>query len=169
MLHHLVPDEVAPDSLEPNLAFYEPRTAHGSSLSPAVYASLFARAGDFRRALDALHIASRIDLDDLTGTTAAGVHVATMGGLWQALAFGFAGVRPGRGRLTVDPHLPPSWPAMEVRVRYRGTPVRVRVEHERFVVTCDAPVDLHAAGSDVTVGSGETTFRRADGDRRAER
>ena len=44
MLHHLVPDEVAPGSLEPNLAFYEPRTAHGSSLSPAIHAALFARA-----------------------------------------------------------------------------------------------------------------------------
>ena len=36
LLHHLVPEEVAPGSLEPNLAFYEPRTAHGSSLSPAI-------------------------------------------------------------------------------------------------------------------------------------
>lgn len=35
MLHHLVPDEVEPGSLAPNLRFYEPRTAHGSSLSPA--------------------------------------------------------------------------------------------------------------------------------------
>ena len=43
MLHHLVPDEVAADSLGPNLDFYEPRTAHGSSLSPAVHASLLAR------------------------------------------------------------------------------------------------------------------------------
>ncbi len=43
MLHHLVPDEVAPDSLSANLDFYEPRTAHGSSLSPAVHAALLAR------------------------------------------------------------------------------------------------------------------------------
>ena len=48
MLHHLVPDEVAPGSLGPNLDFYEPRTAHGSSLSPGVHASLFARAGQAR-------------------------------------------------------------------------------------------------------------------------
>ena len=45
MLHHLVPDEVEPASLAANLAFYEPRTAHGSSLSPAIHASLLARAG----------------------------------------------------------------------------------------------------------------------------
>ena len=45
MLHYLVPDEVAAGSLEPNLDFYGPRTAHGSTLSPGVHATLLARAG----------------------------------------------------------------------------------------------------------------------------
>ena len=59
MLHHLLPDEVAPDSLVPNLDFYEPRTAHGSSLSPAITASLLARCGPLpEAALDALRIAA---------------------------------------------------------------------------------------------------------------
>src|SRR2546423_12496017 len=94
MLHHLVPDEMAPDSLGANLDFYEPRTAHGSSLSPAVHASLLARAGRFREALAALRIAARIDLDDVSRSTASGIHLATMGGLWQALGRGFGGGRP---------------------------------------------------------------------------
>ena len=47
-----------------------------------------------RPALEALRIAARIDLDDLTGTTAGGLHLATMGGVWQALVFGFAGRAP---------------------------------------------------------------------------
>ena len=40
------PRETAPGSLAPNLAYYGPRTAHGSSLSPAVHATLLARAGE---------------------------------------------------------------------------------------------------------------------------
>ena len=59
MLHHLVPDEVAPDSLGPNLRFYEPRTAHGSSLSPATHALLEARVGDCDKALASLRLAAR--------------------------------------------------------------------------------------------------------------
>jgi trehalose/maltose hydrolase-like predicted phosphorylase len=127
MLHHLVPDEVEPGSLLPNLDFYEPRTAHGSSLSPAIHASLHARAGQFGDALAALRLAARIDLDDLTGTTASGVHLATMGGLWQALAFGFAGIRVRGDRLTVEPRLPAEWTALEVRLRFRGSPLRLRI------------------------------------------
>ena len=137
MLHHLIPDEAVPGSLAANLDFYEPRTAHGSSLSPAIHASLFARAGRFDEALESLRLASRLDLDDLTGTSAGGLHVATMGGVWQALAFGFAGIRPRDGVLVIDPRLPPAWGALELRVRFRGRPLAVRIEHRGVSVTGD--------------------------------
>src|SRR5918911_1002983 len=66
-------DEVAPGSLGPNLAFYGPRTAHGSSLSPAVHAALLARDGQPEQALELFRLACRLDLDDLTGTSAGGL------------------------------------------------------------------------------------------------
>jgi len=142
MLHHLVPDEVAPGSLLPNLDFYEPRTAHGSSLSPAVHASLLARAGRFREALQALRVAARIDLDDLTRSTASGVHLATMGGVWQALVFGFAGVRPRGDALVVDPRLPPEWGAIELRLRFRGSPLRLRIDRDGVELDAASELDL---------------------------
>ncbi|GAA1798731.1 glycoside hydrolase family 65 protein [Planosporangium flavigriseum] len=138
MLHHLVPDQVAPGSLPVNLDFYEPRTAHGSSLSPAIHAALLARGGRFEPALEWLRVATRIDLDDLTGTTAGGLHLATMGGLWQALAFGFAGVRATHRCLVVDPRLPPRWNALEFGLRYRGVPFRLRVEPRGVEIDSDA-------------------------------
>jgi trehalose/maltose hydrolase-like predicted phosphorylase len=153
MLHHLLPEEVAGDSLEPNLDFYEPRTAHGSSLSPAIHAALLARAGRLREALKALRIAARIDLDDLTGSTAGGVHLAAMGGLWQAFVFGFAGVRPHADVLRVEPHLPHEWEALELRLRFRGSPLRLRVD--RSGVSLDAGPELalrrHNHGWEVVV------------------
>ena len=62
MLHHLVPGEIAAGSLAPNLDYYGPRTAHGSSLSPAVTASLLARAGRPDEALAMLRTALALDL-----------------------------------------------------------------------------------------------------------
>jgi trehalose/maltose hydrolase-like predicted phosphorylase len=128
MLHHLLPDEVAAGSLVPNLDFYEPRTAHGSSLSPAITASVLARAGRYRPALEALRLAARMDLDDLSGSTAGGLHLATMGGLWQALVFGFGGIRPAGGGLRVEPRLPPEWNGLEVCLRFHGRPLRLRLD-----------------------------------------
>ena len=130
MLHHLVPDEVEPGSLRPNLSFYEARTAHGSSLSPAIHAALLARGGEPDRALVPFRMAARLDLDDLTGTTSGGLHLATMGGLWQALAYGFCGLRPGRRppqhRPSAAQRVVGSLPASGVSRRTRPHPRRTR-------------------------------------------
>ena len=160
MIHHLLPDEAVAGSLEPNLRFYEPRTAHGSSLSPAIHASLHARARDFDRALEALRIAARMDLDDLTGSTAQGLHLATMGGTWQALAFGFMGLRPRGGMLHVDPVLPPSWSAIEFRVRFRGSRVRVRKERSHLSIWTDKRISVVVGSTPFATGPGNLAFRR---------
>lgn len=160
MLHHLLPDDVEPGSLEPNLRYYEPRTAHGSSLSPGIHAALFARARDYPRALDALRIAARIDLDDLTGATAGGLHLGAMGSVWQALAFGFLGLRPRGDVLTLDPRLPPEWSALELRVTFRGTPVRLRKEHARLIAHAGRPLVLALGDLRHPVGPEGVTFRR---------
>jgi trehalose/maltose hydrolase-like predicted phosphorylase len=160
LLHHLVPDEVVPGSLEPNLRFYESRTAHGSSLSPAIHAAVQARARDFDDALETLHLAARMDLDDLSGSTGAGLHLATMGGLWQALAFGFAGLRPRSGTLHVDPVLPPAWSALELSVVFRGAKVRIRKERAHLSIHTDRRTAVVVGGTPFTAGPGTLEFRR---------
>ena len=146
MLHHLVPDEVAPGSLGVNLDYYEPRTAHGSSLSPGTHAALLARAGRFEAALDALEMTAYLDLDDRTRTAEQGLHIPTMGGLWQALVMGFAGIRPAGDALAVDPRLPPAWSLLEVPVRFRGRRFRVTLEHDRITLRSSGPVAVAVAG-----------------------
>ncbi len=149
MLHHLVPEEVAEGSLRPCLDFYEPRTAHGSSLSPAISASLLARAGRPNEALERFRVATRIDADDLTGTTAGGLHLATMGGVWQALAFGFLGLRAESEALRVDPCLPDAWSRLSMRMQFRGRRVRVEASHDQVSIDCDSPIAVRVAGGSI--------------------
>lgn len=161
MLHLLVPDEVAPGSLAPNLEHYEPFTAHGSSLSPAVQAALLARAGRADEALRWFTIAGSMDLHDLTGTTAAGLHLATMGGLWQALAFGFLGLRVSRGALVVSPCLPQTWELVTLRMRVGGRRVVVRCAQDHASVEAEGP--LQVVGSDgELVAADRCALLRAD-------
>ena len=142
MLHHMVSDEVPEGSLIPSLDFYGPRTAHGSSLSPAIHACLLARAGRTAEALELFRLAARLDLDDVTATSGAGLHLATMGGLWQALAHGFLGIRVGGGTLGIDPHLPAEWSALAMRFRLAGAAVEVRADRDGICVGCDRPVRI---------------------------
>jgi trehalose/maltose hydrolase-like predicted phosphorylase len=159
MAHHLVPDEMVAGSLDPNLHFYEPRTAHGSSLSPGIHAALFARARDDRHALEALRTAARIDLDDLTATTGGGLHLGALGSVWHALALGFAGMRPGRdGVLAVDPRLPSAWSAFEVNVVFRGRRVRLRKERGVATLWSDAPVRVRAGDCELEPTAGGTSL-----------
>jgi len=162
MLHHLVPGEVAPGSLLPNLEYYEPRTAHGSSLSPGIHASLFARAGRLDEALAALDLAARMDVDDLTGTTAGGLHLATMGSVWQALVFGFAGARPKGDVLELDPVVPVAWGALQLRLRFRGSPLRVRASATSLEIRAEEPRRIRVRGGNVvTVGPGRRCWTRS--------
>jgi trehalose/maltose hydrolase-like predicted phosphorylase len=149
MLHHLVPDEVAPGSLGPNLAFYLPRTAHGSSLSPSVHAALLARAGEPDRALELFRVAARLDLNDSGRTTAGGLHLANLGGIWQALAFGFLGLRARGDALEVDPRLPDAWQALELTFQFRSHPVGIRAEHGQLMVRCTEPLTVRTAAGRV--------------------
>ncbi|MDY7106704.1 MAG: glycosyl hydrolase family 65 protein [Actinomycetota bacterium] len=151
MAHHLIPDELAEGSLAADLDRYLPRTAHGSSLSPAICAALLARVGRPDDAMDLFDLACRLDLDDLTSTTAGGLHVATMGGVWQAVVGGFAGVRATREALHVDPHLPSRWSRLSVRVRFRGRRVVVTVEPDAVTVEAagDVPVVVGGARAQV--------------------
>jgi trehalose/maltose hydrolase-like predicted phosphorylase len=125
-----------------------------------VHASLFARTRDYEHDLDALRLASRIDLDDLTETTAGGLHLATMGSLWQAFAFGFGGLRPRDGRLVVDPRLPHEWGALELTVRFRGSRVHVRIEHGSLFVDADRPAAITIDTTPYVVDSAGLEFAR---------
>jgi len=140
MLHYLVPDEVAAGSLEPNLDFYDPRTAHGSTLSPGVHAALLARAGRIEQAIQALRLTARIDLDDIGHMTAGGLHTAAMGSVWRALTYGFTGLRPVGDQLAIDPVLPPGWQTLDVRVQFRGSRVRCRIRAGEAELTADPPL-----------------------------
>jgi trehalose/maltose hydrolase-like predicted phosphorylase len=161
MLHHLVPDQVEPGSLASNLGYYGPRTAHGSSLSPAVTASLLARAGRPDEALAMLRTALALDLDDLTGTTGAGLHMANLGGVWQAVLAGIAGVNVRAGVLTVDPRLPAAWQRLRLRFRCLGRRVRLDITSEGTGIWADGPLMAAVAGEEPRKVAGSASLRQA--------
>jgi trehalose/maltose hydrolase-like predicted phosphorylase len=127
---------------EANFRYYEPRTAHGSSLSPAFHALIAARLGDVELAARYFQQAAEIDLADHMGNAAGGVHMATLGGLWQAAIFGIAGVRLRDDGLVIDPHLPLTWNEWSFCLQWRGRKFTIAIHREPGQVT----VDLQAGG-----------------------
>lgn len=112
---------------EANFRYYEPRTAHGSSLSPAFYALVAARLGDRALALAYFRQAAEIDLANNMGNAAGGVHMGALGALWQAAVFGVAGLRMCENGIVLDPHLLPGWAEMAFPLQWRGRLLHVHL------------------------------------------
>jgi kojibiose phosphorylase len=120
MLVHLLWDRMPPDVRKANFEYYEPRCAHGSSLSPAIHATVAARLGDTALAERYFRQAAEIDLADNMGNAAGGIHAAALGGLWQAVVLGFAGLHLGGESPEHRTNLPASWRSLSVRIQWRG-------------------------------------------------
>ena len=119
-----------------NFSYYEPLTVHDSSLSPSVHALVAARLGELETAERYLAKASMLDLDFDQGVTAAGgVHIATLGGIWQALVFGFGGMTVAGGQPRFAPQVPASWGSLRFRVRWQGVLLEVTATGTTATVT----------------------------------
>jgi trehalose/maltose hydrolase-like predicted phosphorylase len=122
----LLPDEFPGAAAEANFRYYEPRCAHGSSLSAGIHALVAARLGETETALRFLRHAVAADLE-LDPNSAGGIRIAGLGGLWQAIILGFGGLDLKGDTLGIDPKLPPQWRTLSFRVCWRGRSVAIRI------------------------------------------
>lgn len=128
MLLHLLSARIPADMARACFRYYEPRTEHGSSLSPAIHALVAARLGDTETALRYFRQTREIDLANNMGNAAGGVHIAALGGLWQAVVFGFAGLTLSERGVAFMPCCPAVWRRMRFPVLWRGQRIEVCIE-----------------------------------------
>ena len=112
----LLPDEFPGAAAKANFRYYEPRCAHGSSLSAGIHALVAARLGETDIALHFLRRAAAADLE-LDPNSAGGIRIAGLGGLWQAIVLGFAGLGMDGDAITLTPRLPEDWRSVSFAVQ----------------------------------------------------
>lgn len=124
MLPLLFPTAFTDEAVAANYRYYEPLTDHGSSLSPAVHAAIAARIGLQDDAERYWKQSLWLDLSNAMDNSMLGVHAAALGGTWQALVFGFLGVRFNADGPQVDARaaarLPDGWQCVRMHLAHRG-------------------------------------------------
>ncbi|MFI2296826.1 glycoside hydrolase family 65 protein [Isoptericola sp. NPDC019571] len=164
--------------------YYDPLTTGDSTLSGVVQSIVAAEVGYHELALEYFVSSLLVDLANLHDNAADGVHVASAGGTWSALAFGFGGMRDHDGVLSFDPRLPQGWEALTFRVQWQGSRLRVTVRTdelelvaetgegatvfvrgEQVAVTADEPVVVALDGQG-PVRPGRPSLRALSGNRR---
>jgi kojibiose phosphorylase len=149
MLLHVLSDEFTSEVKRENYEFYEKRTMHKSSLSPAIHAIFGLRVGHFEKALQYLERSAFVDLRNNQGNTEEGVHIASAAGTWQALVFGFGGFAVKNQEMSFQPWLPADWSGLRFKLQWQGREVAVALRHGAMSLLLrgrderDEPVTVH--------------------------
>lgn len=132
MLLYLLPELFDHETLRVNYAYYTPRTdlTYGSSLGPSIQAILAAWMQDHSAAHENFWRAAQADLYDVRSNAGDGIHGASAGGLWQAIVFGFAGLRRGANGWETHPCLPLHWTRVAFKIMDHGELVSIEVKPE---------------------------------------
>ena len=131
MILFILSDLFSLETKRKNYLYYESRTLHKSSLSTSIHALLGAEVGEKYKAYHYFNIASHTDLKNVYGNTDAGIHAASLGGVWQALIHGFAGMRISKGILSFSPQLPPEWKKIKFSFKFKGYNMSVDIGQEK--------------------------------------
>ena len=130
LLMLLLGDQFSLEEKRANYDYYEPRTTHDSSLSPAVYSIIASEIGYYQDAYNYFNQIARLDLDNYNENTYQGVHTAGMGSAWMAVVYGFAGMRNYGGELHFNPFLPPEWDKYEFTIKFRNRELKLTIDEK---------------------------------------
>ncbi|MEH0688635.1 glycoside hydrolase family 65 protein [Vibrio cholerae] len=150
MLFYLMQKQFPLHVQRANWDYYEPKTLHDSSLSLSIHSILATDMGERTLAYEMFERAARIDLGPDMSSSDAGMHTASIGGVWQAIVCGFAGVRQQYGQLCVTPNLPTEWKRLTFPLCWQGTHLNFEITDESLTVTqkdlTEPPVQLQING-----------------------
>jgi len=128
----LLGDDFPVEAKKRNVDFYDLLTTGDSSLSSCVEAIIAAQIGDIEKAIRYGMAALLMDLADVGGNVRDGCHIASMGGTWMMLVYGFGGMRDNDGTLSFWPRRAPQDNAiLRFPVTYRDNVLEVEIGVEK--------------------------------------
>jgi trehalose/maltose hydrolase-like predicted phosphorylase len=122
------------ETAERNVAYYDKRTSHGSTLSYVTHAGVLATL-DPESSWERFLVALRSDAEDIQGgTTKEGIHVGVMSGTLDIMQRYYAGTHVRDGVLYFDPRLPSRLDGLSFSMQFRQTPILVTLTGDRLTL-----------------------------------
>ncbi len=152
----LVGNQFSPEQRRANYLYYEPITTGDSSLSHAIQTVAASEMGREDLALEHFGHALFMDLTNWAGNAEDGVHIASAGGVWLALVYGFAGLRDTGPRLSFAPCLPAEWTRLSFGLTVHAQVIEVDITRHSisFQLRDGEPLDVVVRGERVEVPPG---------------
>jgi trehalose/maltose hydrolase-like predicted phosphorylase len=126
--------DYGPDTVVRNVAYYDQRTSHGSTLSFVTHAGVLAGI-DPESSWERFLVALRSDVDDIQGgTTKEGIHLGVMAGTLDVVQRCYAGTDVRDGALRFRPVLPSGLGDVSFPLQFRELPVQVTLSGGRLTL-----------------------------------
>jgi trehalose/maltose hydrolase-like predicted phosphorylase len=152
--------EYRPDTAARNIAYYDQRTSHGSTLSFVTFAGVLAPL-DPESSWERFLVALRSDVEDIQGgTTREGIHMGVMSGTVDLMQRAYPGTEIRDGVLHFQPRLPAAVEEVAFRMQYQRTPMHVTLGHDRLEIT----IHREGAGGPIQVAVGNEVRELCPGD-----
>ena len=148
------------ETIPRNVAYYDKRSSHGSTLSRVVSAWVLARSNR-HQAMTYYAEALQSDISDIQqGTTAEGIHLGAMAGTVDLVQRVSTGIEITHDVLRLNPQLPQGLERLDMRIRYRGHTLDLRLTRSTLTVrarqTSAAPIRLAFRDQECELAGGET-------------
>lgn len=134
VLFYIMENLFSKEVKEANFYYYEDKCLHDSSLSLSTHAIIASDLKEKEMAYDFFQRAATIDLGPDMNTPKDGIHAASMGGIWQCVINGFAGVRMINGKLRVNPHLPSNWKSIRFKINWKGVELQFAIDQSKMEI-----------------------------------
>jgi kojibiose phosphorylase len=173
LLMHLLSDTFSSKTKKQNYQYYVDRTMHRSSLSLPAYAVVAIDVEDKNRAFRFFNAALHADLSNIHDNTDEGIHAACIGGTWQVLIHGFAGVRIEKEILSINPRLPKIWRKLLFSLHWRGILLRLETKNNEVKIQAiqlnkkkKAKIRVFGVLHEITAGKVFTFKRKISGEKK---
>ena len=150
-----------PDTARNNIAYYDRRTSHGSTLSFVVDAGVLATL-DPESSWERFLVALRSDVGDIQGgTTKEGIHMGVMSSTLDLVQRSYVGTQVHDGVLQFDPTLPAQIERVSFSMQFHRTSMLVTLDHGTLTLAAHP----EGVSRPITVGVGDQVRELCPGDR----
>ena len=138
-----------------NYEYYEQRCDHVSSLSAGAHAIIAAELGKLNEAYRFFLDASTIDLRSEKWDCIEGIHIGSCGGAWQAVVFGFGGLRIGEKGISLNPNLPKKWKQLSFAVKHKGNRLNFCINRRSLIISSEKKESISVFGKSHNLRKGK--------------
>ena len=147
----LLGEEFSVEQKRRNFDFYDRLTTRDSSLSSSIESIVASEVGQQEKAVQYSIDSGLMDLADVARNGKDGCHIASMGGFWMTLVYGFAGLRDNGGLLRFTPRVPEQVGSLKFSLQIQAHRLEVNVSQKSatYLVRGDDPFTLQHEGEQI--------------------